>query len=198
MFRVSATLRRRRIFSALLALAFAGSLAGCQQDMARQPKQRPLSPTDFFSDGRSERTLVEGTVARGSIEQDAFAIPRDSDAFPLEVTPELLARGRERFDIYCSVCHGKLGDGNGMVAQRGFRHPPTYHSDRLRQAPAGYFYDVVTNGFGAMPDYSAQIPPRDRWAIIAYVRALQLSRHAPASELPADLRERLKTGGAAK
>ncbi len=198
MFRASATLRSWRIFSALLALAFGGSLAGCQQDMARQPKQRPLSPTDFFSDGRSERTLVEGTVARGSIEQDAFAIPRDSDAFPLEVTPELLARGRELFDIYCSVCHGKLGDGNGMVAQRGFRHPPTYHSDRLRQAPVGYFYDVVTNGFGAMPDYSAQTPPRDRWAIIAYIRALQLSQHAPASELPADLRERLKTGGAAK
>jgi len=166
--------------------------------MARQPKQRPLSPTDFFGDGRSERALVDGTVARGSIEQDALAIPKDSDAFPLAVTPELLARGRERFDIYCSVCHGKLGDGNGMVAQRGFRHPPTYHSERLRQAPVGHFYDVMTNGFGAMPDYSAQIPPRDRWAIIAYIRALQLSQNAPASELPAEMREKLKTGGAAK
>ena len=198
MFRASATSRRWRISSALLALASVWSLAGCKQDMARQPKQRPLSPTDFFGDGRSERALVEGTVAHGSIEQDAFAIPKDSDAFPLEVTPELLARGRERFDIYCSVCHGKLGDGNGMVAQRGFRHPPTYHSDRLRQVPVGYFYDVITNGFGAMPDYAAQIPPRDRWAIIAYVRALQLSQHAPAAELPANLRARLNQGGAAK
>ena len=141
---------------------------------------------------------MEGTIARGSIEQEALAIPKDSDAFPLAVTPELLARGRERFDIYCSVCHGKLGDGNGMVAQRGFRHPPTYHSERLRQAPVGHFYDVMTNGFGAMPDYSAQIPPRDRWAIIAYIRALQLSQNAPASELPAEMREKLKTGGAAK
>lgn len=198
MFRACAAHRRLRILSIMLALAFVGSLAGCRQDMARQPKQRPLSPTDFFGDGRSERALVEGTVARGSIEQDALAIPKDSDAFPLAVTPELLARGRERFDIYCSVCHGKLGDGNGMVAQRGFRHPPTYHSDRLRQVPVGYLYDVITNGFGAMPDYSSQIPPRDRWAIIAYVRALQLSQHAPAGELPADVRERLNTGGAAK
>src|SRR6266581_7210578 len=163
-----------------------------------RPIQRPLSPTDFFGDGRSERALVEGTIARGSIEQDALAIPKDSDAFPLAVTPELLARGRERFDIYCSVCHGKLGDGNGMVAQRGFRHPPTYHSERLRQAPVGHFYDVMTNGFGAMPDYSAQIPPRDRWAIIAYIRALQLSQNAPASELPVEMREKLKTGDAAK
>jgi len=198
MFRASATFRGRPILCASLALYFACGLAGCQQDMARQPKQRPLSPTDFFGDGRSERALVEGTIARGSIEQEALAIPKDSDAFPLAVTPESLARGRERFDIYCSVCHGKLGDGNGMVAQRGFRHPPTYHSERLRQAPVGHFYDVMTNGFGAMPDYSAQIPPRDRWAIIAYIRALQLSQNAPASELPAEMREKLKTGGAAK
>lgn len=197
----SASACRRVLRHALLACittVCAGGFAGCQQDMARQPKQRPLSPTDFFGDGRSERALVEGTVARGSIEQDALAILKDSDAFPLAVTPELLARGRERFDIYCSVCHGKLGDGNGMVAQRGFRHPPTYHSDRLRQVPVGYFYDVISNGFGAMPDYAAQIPPRDRWAIIAYLRALQLSQYAPAAELPADIRERLMSGGAAK
>ncbi len=198
MFRVAAKPQPWRILAGVFALACGWGLAGCQQDMARQPKQRPLSPTDFFGDGRSERALVEGTVARGSIEQEALAIPKDSDAFPLAVTPELLARGRERFDIYCSVCHGRLGDGNGMVAQRGFRHPPTYHSDRLRQAPVGYFYDVVTNGFGAMPDYSAQIPPRDRWAIIAYVRALQLSQHAPAALLPADVREKLGAGDATK
>lgn len=173
-------------------------VAGCRQDMARQPKQRPLSPTDFFEDGRSERPLVEGTVYRGQLEEEALAAAKDSDVFPLPVTRQLLARGRERYDIFCSPCHGLQGDGNGMVAVRGFRHPPSYHIDRLRQAPVGYFYDVIANGFGAMPDYAAQIPPRDRWAIIIYVRALQLSRNAPASELPVDLRERLKTGGAGR
>ncbi len=173
-------------------------VAGCRQDMARQPKQRPLSPTDFFEDGRSERPLVEGTVYRGQLEEEALAAAKDSDVFPLPVTRQLLARGRERYDIFCSPCHGLQGDGNGMVAVRGFRHPPSYHIDRLRQAPVGYFYDVIANGFGAMPDYAAQIPPRDGWAIIIYVRALQLSRNAPASELPVDLRERLKTGGAGR
>lgn len=166
--------------------------------MASQPKHLALSPAAFFDDGRSERPLVEGTVARGSLEQDALALPKDSNAFPLPLTQELLDRGAERYNIFCSVCHGKLGDGNGMVVQRGFRRPPSYHIDRLRQAPNGYFYDVITNGFGAMPDYAAQIPPRDRWAIIAYLRALQFSQHAPASELPAPVRENLGPRGAAK
>ncbi len=176
--------------AALLILA-----AGCRQDMARQPKQRPLSPASFFEDGRSQRPLVEGTVYRGQLEEEALAVAKDSAVFPLPVTRQLLDRGRERYGIFCSPCHGLQGDGNGMVAVRGFRHPPSYHIDRLREAPVGYFYDVITNGFGVMPDYAAQVPPRDRWAIIAYVRALQLSRNAPASELPAELRDRLKTGG---
>jgi len=189
--------RARRLAPAaglLLCLLFG---AGCRQDMANQPKQRPLSPSDFFGDVRSERPLVEGTVYRGQIEAEALAVPGDSDAFPLPVTKELLERGRERFNIFCSPCHGLDGDGNGMITVRGFRHPPSYHIDRLRQAPVGHFYDVITNGFGAMSDYSAQVPPRDRWAIIAYLRALQLSRNAPAAELPSNLRERLKTGDAA-
>jgi mono/diheme cytochrome c family protein len=177
--------------------------AGCQlrQDMADQPKYRPLAPTDFFADGRSERPLIENTVARGSLADDALFVSKDSDAFPLQLTPELMQRGQERYAIFCTPCHGIQGDGNGMVAMRGMKHPPTYHSDRLRKVPNGYLFDVITNGFGGMLNYSAQIPPRDRWAIIAYIRALQLSRNAPVSALPSDLRDKLNnlsSGGAAK
>jgi hypothetical protein len=172
--------------------------AGCQylrQDMADQPKNRPLSPSDFFPDGRSERPLVENTVAHGAIASDELFVPKESNMFPLPVNRELLERGEERYKIFCSPCHGLQGDGNGMVAMRGMKHPPSFHQDRLRQEPNGYIYDVVTNGFGAMYGYSAQIPPRDRWAIIAYIRALQLSRNAKAADLPADLREKLNQGG---
>src|SRR5580693_868392 len=168
-------------------------LAGCslKQDMALQPKNRPLSPSDFFTDGRSERPLVENTVARGSFADEALFVAKDSNNFPLPVTQELLERGEGRYKIFCTPCHGLQGDGNGMVSMRGMKHPPTFHDNRLRQSPNGYFYDVITNGFGAMYGYSAQIPPPDRWAIVAYVRALQLSRNAKASELPSDLREKL-------
>jgi mono/diheme cytochrome c family protein len=178
-------------------------LAGCEntlrQDMANQPRVNPLAPSEFFADGRSERPAIENTVARGSLETDALsAVPKDSNAFPLPLTKELLQRGQERYGIFCAPCHGAAGNGLGMVAIRGMKHPPSFHDDRLRAEPNGYLYDVVTNGFGAMYSYSAQIPPRDRWAVIAYVRALQLSRNAPANELPAGLREKLMAGGAAK
>jgi mono/diheme cytochrome c family protein len=142
--------------------------------------------------------LPENTVARGELANDALLVPKDSNAFPLPLTAELLQRGQERYGIFCTPCHGLQGDGLGMVAMRGMKHPPSYHQERLRQVPNGYIYDVVTNGFGAMYGYSAQIPPRDRWAIIAYVRALQLSRNAPVGELPSDLREKLLAGGASK
>jgi len=182
----------------LLLIALCGAacvllLAGCslKQDMALQPKNRPLSPSDFFTDGRSERPLVENTVARGSFADEALFVAKDSNNFPLPVTQELLERGQGRYKIFCTPCHGLQGDGNGMVSVRGMKHPPSYHQDRLRQSPNGYFYDVITNGFGAMYGYSAQILPRDRWAIVAYVRALQLSRNAKVAELPADLRERV-------
>jgi hypothetical protein len=192
--------------SRILLSACAATLlfaCGCQirQDMADQPKYKPLEPTDFFVDGRSERPIIENTVAHGSIDDDALYISKDSNAFPLELTPELMQRGKERYGIFCTPCHGIQGDGNGMVAMRGMKHPPTYHSERLRKVPNGYLFDVVTNGFGAMLSYSAQIPPRDRWAIIAYIRALQLSRNAPVSELPSDLRNKLNnsnSGGAEK
>jgi len=173
--------------------------SGCRylkQDMANQPKYLPLSPSDFFVDGRSGRPLVENTVAHGSIAEDALFVSKDSNAFPLPVNQELLERGQNRYKIFCTPCHGLQGDGNGMIAMRGMKHPPSYHQDRLRQAPNGYVYDVITNGFGAMYGYSAEIPPRDRWAIIAYLRALQLSRNAKVADLPADLREKLNQSGA--
>lgn len=176
-------------------------LAGCapvRQDMATQPKAKPLAPSDFFADGRSARPIVENTVAHGSLRNDALAISKDSNEFPLPITQELLERGQDRFQIFCTPCHGLQGDGNGMAAVRGMKHPPTYHQDRLRQAPNGYFYDVMTNGFGQMLNYSAQIPPSDRWAIVAYIRALQLSRNAKAADLPQALRAQLESGGAAK
>jgi Cytochrome C oxidase, cbb3-type, subunit III len=182
---------------AALVSVFAG---GCQirQDMADQPKNRPLSPSPFFEDGRSERPLLENTVARGSIANDELFVPKESNAFPLPLTPELLKQGQERYKIFCTPCHGIQGDGNGMVSMRGMKHPPSYHDARLLAVPNGYIYDVITNGFGGMLSYSAQIPPADRWAIVAYVRALQLSRHAPVSDLPPTLREKLNRGGSAK
>src|SRR6266404_6020915 len=180
---------------AAASLIFGGGCEYLRQDMANQPKNRPLSPSEFFGDGRSERPLVENAVARGAIADDELFVPKDSNNFPLTVDLRLLGRGEERYNIFCSPCHGLQGDGNGMVAMRGMKRPPSYHQDRLRQSPNGYFYDVITNGFGQMYSYSAQIPPRDRWAIIAYVRALQLSRNAKVAELPADLRKKLSQGG---
>jgi mono/diheme cytochrome c family protein len=181
---------------AAASLLFASGCQYLRQDMANQPKNRPLSPSDFFADGRSERPILENTVAHGAVAEDAFFVPKDSNNFPLPVTAQLLQRGQERYKIFCSPCHGLQGDGNGLVAVRGMKHPPTYHQDRLRQAPNGYFYDNITNGFGAMYGYSAQIPPADRWAIIAYIRALQLSRNAKVSELPAELQQQLSSAGA--
>jgi mono/diheme cytochrome c family protein len=190
-----------RLASLACGATFALTLAACnpiRQDMANQPKNRPLSPSDFFPDGRSERPLVENTVAHGSIANDELVISKESNAFPVQLSADLLERGRQRYGIFCSPCHGLQGDGNGMAAARGMKHPPSYHQDRLRNSPNGYYFDVITNGFGQMLSYSAQIPPSDRWAIVAYVRALQLSRNARASDLPAELRQRLEQGGSAK
>ena len=183
---------------AICALLLVGGCDQMRQDMATQPKNRPLSPSDFFHDGRSERPLLENTVARGSLANDEYLVAKDSNAFPLTVDQALLERGQERYGAFCTPCHGLQGDGNGMVALRGMKHPPSYHTDRLRESPNGYFYDVISNGFGQMYGYAAQIPPRDRWAIIAYVRALQLSRNARTAELPAELRQRLSSGDSAK
>jgi len=180
--------------SVAVCLSFGSGCEYLRQDMANQPKNRPLSPSEFFVDGRSERPLVENAVARGALVDDELFLPKDSNNFPLPVDLKLLERGEERYKIFCSPCHGLQGDGNGMVAVRGMKRPPSYHQDRLRQAANGYFYDNITSGFGQMLGYSAEIPPRDRWAIIAYIRALQLSRNAKAADLPAELREKLNQG----
>jgi hypothetical protein len=176
-------------------------IAGCEhlhQDMGNQPKNKPLSPSDFFADGRSVRTPVENTVSRSSLDNDQLMVTKESTMFPMPINEALLERGQERYRIFCSPCHGIQGDGNGMIVLRGMKRPPTYHQDRLRQAPNGYFYDVITNGFGQMYNYAAQVPPRDRWAIVAYVRALQLSRNARVSDLSAEVREKLNSGGTTK
>jgi len=166
-------------------------LAGCRQDMHDQPKYRPLRGSEFFTDGRSARPLLPGTVARGSLREDEALYTGKAGkdfvtAIPVPVTAELLRRGRREFETFCSPCHGRTGRGDGMVVQRGFKKPESYHTDRLRGMPIGYFYDVMTNGFGAMSDYAAQVPPPDRWAIAAYLRTLQLSQHAPSSAVPAE------------
>jgi Cytochrome C oxidase, cbb3-type, subunit III len=187
--------------AALAALAFSGcDTALLRQDMADQPKNRPLSPSPFFADGRSGRPILENTVARGALDNDAYNVGKDFAGFPpgLKVDRKFVERGEERYQIFCTPCHGVQGNGEGMIAMRGMKHPPSYHVDRLRQAPNGYFYDVMTNGFGAMYSYSDRIPPRDRWAIIAYVRALQLSRNARIGDLPESLRQKVMAGAAPK
>lgn len=186
-----------------LALALLGLMSfGCRQDMHDQPRHEPLEPSAFFANGSSSRAQVDGTVARGTLLDDiTFTTGRtDEDQFvaalPLPLTRPLLERGRHRFDAFCSPCHGRLGDGGGMVVQRGFKQPRAFHELRLVESPVGYFFDVMTNGFGQMSSYAAQIDPADRWAIAAYVKALQLSRRVPVDRLtPAELRQ-LETASA--
>jgi len=165
--------------------------------MHDQPKYVPLRESTFFTDSRSARPLVAGTVARGQLRDDELLYTgkmngQDTTVFPSPVTAATMARGRERFDIYCSPCHGRTGQGDGMVVLRGYRRPPSFHQDRLRGAPVGHFFDVITNGFGAMPDYASQVRVEDRWAIIAYVRALQLSEHATPADVPLSERDRIR------
>lgn len=230
-------------------------LSGCRQDMHDQPKYEPLEPINdigSITDGRASRPVVEGTVARGSLDDDPYVLaaragagPQGgplqgagaaapniqqqapssqvdanvggqgmtpgaqaaqiqaaqgqtgqgfSNTFPFPITVEVMNRGEQRYNIFCSMCHDRTGSGSGMVVRRGYRKPPSFHEDRLRQAPAGYFFDVITNGFGAMPDYSAQINPRDRWAIVAYIRALQLSQRATIEDVPPEERAKLNQG----
>jgi mono/diheme cytochrome c family protein len=182
------TLNLRRVLPALLALI--AITAGCRLDMHLQPYYRPLAKSDFFADDRSARLPVEGTVARGDLREDTYFYTgkidgNPGDYMPFPVTAEVLARGRERYNITCTPCHGRVGDGKGFIPTRGFRQPPSFHIDRLRKAPIGYLFDVDTNGFGVMPDYAAQVTPRDRWCIAAYIRALQLSQNATSAEIPA-------------
>jgi mono/diheme cytochrome c family protein len=188
--------------SSLLAIASSLVLlgAGCRQDMHDQPKGKPQSKSAFFVDGRTGRLPVEGTVARGDLREDDHLYRGKvngvfATTFPFKIDAALMARGRERYAIYCSPCHGQTGLGNGMVIQRGFKTPAaSHHLERLRNAPVGYWFDVITNGFGVMYPYAAQIPVKDRWAIIAYVRALQFSRSATLQDIPEAQREAVLAG----
>jgi mono/diheme cytochrome c family protein len=155
--------------------------------MHDQPKQEPLEASTFFRDGQGSRPLVEGTVARGELREDEHLYTgkvngQPATTFPFPITRETMDRGQDRYNIYCAPCHDRAGTGNGMIVQRGYRQPQSFHIDRLREAPPGHFYDAITSGFGAMPDYRAQIRPEDRWAIVAYIRALQLSQHASQAD----------------
>ncbi len=198
MFRSS---RRPSFVVCVLALSVVLFAVGCSsnltlQKMGDQPRYDPLAPSSFFPDGQSARPVLTGTIARGHAQDDTLLNTgkvgnQDATVFPFVITRDVLSRGQERFNIYCAPCHGQTGSGDGMIVQRGFTAPPTFHQDRLRNAPVGHFFDVMTNGFGAMPSYAAQIPVQDRWAIIAYIRALQLSQHATINDVPPEQRNNL-------
>ena len=179
-----------------VVLVVLGLLAGCRQKMADQPRYEPLVRSTFFEDGRAARPLVEGTVARGELRGDELLYTgkeggKPVDLFPFPATLAVLTRGQQRYNIFCSPCHDRVGTGQGTIVRRGYRVPPSFHIDRLRQAPAGYFFDVISKGFGVMPDYAQQVQPEDRWAIVAYIRALQLSQHAALADVPEDQRQQL-------
>jgi hypothetical protein len=164
-------------------------LAGCRHDMQDQPKFVPQRGTAFFADGRSVRPQVEDTVGRDQLHADSYfytgmVAGKEGDGLPIPLTPAVMERGQERYNIYCTPCHSRVGNGAGMIVQRGYRQAGNFHTDRLRNAPLGHFFSVITNGYGAMPDYSAQVTPEDRWVIAAYVRALQLSQDAKSSDVP--------------
>jgi mono/diheme cytochrome c family protein len=180
-----------------VALALLAMVAACRQDMHDQPKLEPMEQSSFFADGRAARPRVAGTIARDDGDETSLFHSgkvggKPSEQFPFAVTRDDLERGRERYTIFCAPCHAASGAGDGMVVQRGMKAPPSLHDPRLRAAPPGYFFDVITNGFGAMYDYSDRIAPRDRWLITAYIRALQLSQNASLADVPADARAELE------
>jgi len=192
------TARRSISLAALLAVVI--PLSGCRQDMHDQPKYEPYEASRFFADGRTARPQIEGTVARGWLQEDD-ALYRGLDengqfvtSLPIWLEADLLARGQERFEIFCSPCHGRTGDGQGMIVQRGFKQPETFHQTRLREMPVGYFFDVMTNGFGEMSSYASQVPTEDRWAIAGFIQALQASRFVDVATLPAEDREAVRNG----
>ncbi len=183
---------KRKIPSALWCrclLAACFWLVACQQKMADQPRYEPLQKSKFFDDQRASRPLIQGTVARGHLDTDEALYTGKAggelvQTIPVAIDRQVLRRGHERFDIFCSPCHDRVGTGQGMIVRRGYRPPPSLHIERLRRAPPGHFFDVISHGFGAMPDYATQIPVRDRWAIVAYIRALQLSQNAHIDDVP--------------
>ncbi len=179
--------KQTAVWGALLATL---AMAGCRQDMHNQPKFIPQRGTDFYADGRSARPQVANTVARGQLHQDEYFYTgmingKEGDAMPFPVTMTVLERGQERYNIYCTPCHSRVGNGEGMIVQRGYRPAGNFHTPRLMAVPLGHFFYVMTNGYGAMPDYAAQVTPQDRWAIVAYIKALQLSQDAKPSDAAA-------------
>jgi len=181
-------MRRARPLAAAAVLLVAG-LAGCRQDMHNQPKYRAFAHNAFFEDQRASRPLVDGVVPRGHLDADSAFFQGVSGGAPVTANPlgtslEVLRRGQQRYNIYCTPCHDQTGSGEGMIVQRGYKQPPSMHDPRLRAVPDGYFFQVITNGFGTMPAYAAQVPARDRWAIVAYIRALQLSQNATLADVP--------------
>ena len=189
---------RGGVLIATLALGTALGV-GCRQDMHDQPKIEPLEASAFFPDGRGSRPLVEGTVARSEpLGEPPYLTGKQGGQLvqqaPVAVSGAVLARGRERYNVFCSPCHDRVGTGNGMIVQRGYRQPPSFHDSRLRGEPDGYFFDIMTNGFGVMPNYAQQIPVADRWAITLYLRALQLSQDATLADVPAEKRATLDAG----
>jgi mono/diheme cytochrome c family protein len=188
--------RRDRLSSIFLIAVLLLALGACRQKMANQPRYDPLEASDFFADGQSARPRVPGTVARGELTNNPFFDTGKvngavADGFPFPVNIQVINRGHERFDIYCAQCHGRVGDGNGMIPARGYRRPPSFHTETLRTATTGHLFDVMTNGFGAMPPYGTMVPPDDRWAIVAYIRALQLSQNAKVDDVPTNDRAKL-------
>ena len=193
---------RRALFPIVVPAAFALALSGCRNDMHHQAKIKPFRESKFFADGASARALPEGTVARGFLREDA-ALSRGQgpdgkfvERIPVPLTRALLLRGQERFNIFCSPCHGRTGEGQGMIVQRGFKRPSSFHIERLRAERAGYFFDVITNGFGQMSGYAVQVTPEDRWAVVAWIRTLQASQRMPGDFLGKEDRERLDTAAA--
>jgi cytochrome c553 len=182
----------------LLSSIFLVFLTGCRRDMFLQPSEKPLERSDFFRDNdMASRPLPAHTVARGQLDEDE-AFYRGMigtnlvTQFPMPVTREVLLRGQERFNIYCAPCHGRSGEGNGMIPQRGYPSPPSYHTERLRTVPVGHFFDVITRGYGVMYSYANRVEPAARWAIAAYIRALQLSHDAKISDVPNEDRAQLE------
>jgi hypothetical protein len=184
------SVKKIRRIAAVCGVAAASVLAGCRQDMQDQPKFVPQRGTDFYADGRSVRPQVENTVARGQLHEDTYFYTgmqggKEGDGLPFPVTKEVLERGQERYNVYCTPCHSRVGNGAGMIVQRGYRPAGNFHTPRLMAAPLGHFFNVMTNGYGAMPDYAAQLTPQDRWAVVAYIKALQLSQDAKPGDAAA-------------
>lgn len=172
-------------------------VSACRQDMHNQPKYVPYRSSEFFKDGLSERQQVVGTVARDELHEDTYFYSgkvngKEGDVFPFPITEAIMERGRERFDIYCSPCHSRVGDGNGMIVKRGYRQAINFHDPKVVSETVGHYYDIISHGFGAMPDYAAQIAPPDRWAIAAYIRALQYAQNGTMADVPSGQRNGLK------